>query len=191
MTRTKVKKYILFSRPVVMTIHRQLAALWDDHGEFSPAPLASMMSIHTKKEPHPYNIVITGNYLIGMHYNPVLDLKLVNWVLSKHVLISGYDDDVRFAGEAWMEHQEDGVALHLTNNSGTYLPNNEHLAAAGRFSSAAFPGLKLEIHENLSPIPSLSDPIDGQPTMFTFKNILIVVLALMFWLCFVIFGHFN
>jgi hypothetical protein len=188
---TRVKKYVLFSRPVVMTIRRQLAALWDDHGEFSPAPLASMMSIHTKKEPHPYNIVITGNYLIGMHYNLVLDLKVVNWVLSKHVLISGYDDDVRFAGEAWMEHQEDGVALHLTNNSGTYLPNNEHLAAAGRFISAAFPGLKLELHENLSPLPSLSDPIDDQPTMFTFKNILILVLALMFWLCFVIFGHFN
>ena len=113
------------------------------HVELSLAPLASMMSIHTEKEPHRYNIVITGNHLISMHYNPVSDLKLVNWVLSKYVLISGYDDDMRFV---WMEHQEDGVTLYSTNNSGTYLPNNEHLAAAGRFISAAFPGLKLQLH---------------------------------------------
>ena len=97
---TRLKKTFLFSRPVVMILRKQLAALWDDHGLFPVGALASMMSVHTTGEPHLYNIVITGTHLIGLHNNPFWNVKLVDWLFSKHVLISGYDDDVRFAGEA-------------------------------------------------------------------------------------------
>jgi hypothetical protein len=185
---TRIKKSFLFSRPVVTIIRKQMASLWDDHGEFSSGSLASMMSINTKTEPHPYNIVITGNYLIGMHNNPFLNSKLVDWLLSKHVLISGYDDDVRFAGEAWMEHQTDGVIIHLSNNSGTYKPNTEQLIKAAQFVSDAFPGLKVETHENLEPTPSST--LNQQTNIFTFKNIFFIILPIIFCFCFLIFRLF-
>jgi hypothetical protein len=191
---TRLKKNFLFSRFVVMIIRNQMAALWDDHGEFSCGTLASMMSINTKTEPHPYNIVITGDYLIGMHNNPLLDLKVVNWILSKHVLISGYDDDVRFAGEAWMEHQENGLILHISNNSGTYKPNSQQLDKAVEFITDAFPGLNVQKHLNIDPLPSSSSShsIDQQQTnIFTLKNVFIIILAFLFWLCFIMFGYFN
>jgi hypothetical protein len=189
---TRIKKSFLFSRPVVITIRKQMASLWDDHGEFSSGSLASMMPIHTKNEPHLYNIVITGNHFMGMHSNPFLNSKFVEWILSKHVLISGYDDDVRFAGAAWMEHQQDGVVIHLTNDSGTYKPNNQHLVKAGQFVSDAFPGLKVEIHENQDSLKSPSQPIDQQQNkLFTFKNIFIVLLPFILWLCYMMFTYFN
>jgi hypothetical protein len=185
---TRIKKSFLFSRPVVTIIRKQMASLWDDHGEFSSGSLASMMSINTKSEPHPYNIVITGNYLIGMHNNPFLNSKYVDWLLSKHVLISGYDDDVRFAGEAWMEHQTDGVIIHLSNNSGTYKPNTEHLIKAKQFISDAFPGLKIQTHENVETTPSSSSK--QQTKFFTFKNIFIIILPIIFCFSFIIFRLF-
>jgi hypothetical protein len=190
---TRIKKTFLFSRPVVTTIRRQMASLWDDHGEFSSGSLASMMSIHTPNEPHPYNIVITGNHLIGMHNNPILNSKLVDWLLSKHVLISGYDDDVRFAGEAWMVHEQDGVCIHLTNNSGTYQPNNEQLMKAAQFLSDALPGLKVETHANSTNTLQLPSQLiaEQQNHFFTFKNLFIIFSASIFWLCFIKFGYFN
>ncbi|CAF3762769.1 unnamed protein product [Adineta steineri] len=188
---TKIKKYFLFSRPVVTIIRKQMASLWDDHGEFSSQSLVSMMSINTKNEPHPYNIIITGHHLIGMHNNPFLNSKLVDWLLSKHVLISGYDDDVRFAGEAWMEHQTQGVIIHINNNSGTYKPNNQQLIKASQFISHAFPGLKVQIHENQQ-ILSKQNSIDKDKNhFFTIKNLFIILLAFIFWLCFIKFGYFN
>lgn len=191
---TRIKKTFLFSRFVVMIIRTQMASLWDNHGQFSIQSLASMMSIHTRKQPHPYNIVITGDYFIGMHNNPLLDLKIVNWVLSKHVLISGYDDDVRFAGEAWMEHQQNGLTIHITNNSGTYKPNDQHLQKTAQFLTDVFPGLNVQTHQNLDPISSSSSPDsnDQQPTkLFTLKNFFIIILAILFWLCFIMFGYYN
>ena len=186
---TRIKKTFLFSRPVVMTLRKYLAALWDDHGLFPVGALASMMSIHTADEPHPYNIVITGTHLIGMHNNPFLNLKIVDWLLSKHVLISGYDDDVRFAGEAWMEHREDGLLLHLTNNSGTYKPNDEHLVLAGQFITAVLPGLNIELHPNTNPLVSPSLPTDNQSTLFTWTNLFFLLSALIVCLSFFMFGR--
>ncbi|CAF2521989.1 unnamed protein product [Rotaria sp. Silwood2] len=183
---TRVKKYVLFSRAIVVTIRNQMASCWDDHGYFSPGPLASMMSIHTKTEPHPYNIVITGDFIIGMHNTP--GLKLIDWMLSKHVLISGYDDDVRFAGEAWMEHQEDGLVLHLSNNSGTYQPTNDQLETAGKYVSAALPGLKVELHSNTTLSSSPLKPVREEVKFFTVKHILILILACMLALFFLMFG---
>jgi hypothetical protein len=182
---TRIKKNFLFSRFVVMILRNEMASLWDDHGLFTSGSLASMMSIHTKDHPHPYNIVITGNYLIGMHNNPFLNSKLVNWLLSKHVLISGYDDDVRFAGEAWMEHQSNGLTLHLTNNSGTYKPNKEQLDNAAKFLNDALPGLIIQTHQNSE---SISPTIDQkQNNNFSFKTLFIILIPLIFYFIFILF----
>lgn len=183
---TRIKKYLLFSRSVVLTIRNQMASSWDDHGYFSPGPLASMMSINTKNEPHPYNIVMTGDFIIGMHNSP--GLKVVDWILSKHVLISGYDDDVRFAGEAWMEHQDNGLVLHLSNNSGTYQPTDKQLTAAGEYVSAALPGLKVELHSNKDPSALDSVQVQKKRSSFTFKHVLVLLIAIAIAWYFLVFG---
>ncbi|CAF3057675.1 unnamed protein product [Rotaria sp. Silwood2] len=172
---TRIKQYILFSQPIVTTIRNHMASSWDDHGYFAPGPLASMMSIHTKTETNMYNIVITGDYLIGMHNSS--GWKIADWILSKHVLISGYDDDVRFAGEVWMQHEEDGLVLHLSNNSGTYQPTNEHLVAAGQYVAAALPGLKIELHPKTTSLSATSKLVHRQKWLFTRKHMLVLVLA--------------
>ncbi|CAF0989694.1 unnamed protein product [Adineta ricciae] len=181
---TRLKKYLLFSRPVVLTIRKQMASLWDDHGEFSSSSIASMMSINTKADAHVYNIVITGHHLIGMHSNPFLSSKVVNWILSKHVLISGYDDDVRFAGEAWMEHQADGVIFHITNNSGTYKPNREHLAKTAQFLSDVIPGLHVQTHAAEDLPATSSEKKKKEGTLFSMKNLLILIIAILIGLYF-------
>jgi hypothetical protein len=183
---TRIKKTFLFSRPVVLTIRKQMASLWDDHGNFSSSSLASMMSINTNNQPHLYNIVITGHHLIGMYNNQFLNSKLVDWLLSKHVLISGYDDDVRFAGEIWMEHQANGAIMHLNNNSGTYQPDDQHLAKAAQFLSDALPGLNVQSHQKPPPPPP-SDKNEQKNPIFTFKNIFIIFLA---FFIFILFRYF-
>ncbi|CAF0752693.1 unnamed protein product [Rotaria sp. Silwood1] len=180
---TRIKKYIIFSQPVVTMIRKHMASSWDDHGYFAPGPLASMMSIHTKTKPNLYNIIIIGDYLIGMHNSP--GWKIADWILSKHVLISSYDDDVRFAGEVWMQHEENGLVLHLSNNSGTYQPTNEHLVAAGQYVSAALPGLKIELHPKTALPSSNSKQIPKQESWFTGKHMLVLVIACMFGIFFV------
>jgi hypothetical protein len=174
---TRIKKNFLFSRFVVMILRNEMASLWDDHGRFNTGSLASMMSISTKDFPHPYNIIITGNHVIGMHNNPFLNSKWVNWLLSKHVLISGYDDDVRFAGEAWMEHQQNGLTLHITNNSGTYKPTKEHLDQAALFFNDALPGLIIQTHQNVDAPP----PTQEQNHTFNFKTLLIIFIPLIIY----------
>ncbi|CAF0837666.1 unnamed protein product [Didymodactylos carnosus] len=168
-----------------MFIRSQMASGWDNHGYFSAAALSSMMSVDPKKE-NKYNVVITGDCLIGMHNS--VGIKFVDWLLSKHVLMSGYDDDVRFAGEIWMEHRNEGLVLHVSNNSGTYLPTDEQLTATGQYVAAALPGLRVELHPNPAKADSLVlDPNRDQDTFFTFKRILLLALGLMLGLGFLLF----
>ncbi|MCC6746421.1 MAG: hypothetical protein IT371_02110 [Deltaproteobacteria bacterium] len=141
---TRLKRDVLFSRRTVRAIRDHLARRYDDVGTFTPQALAAMMLPHTEARPRKYNLVITGDRIVVT----LLDVKkkAVDWVLSKHVLLSGYSDDVRFAGEAWIEHQESGYVLHLNNNSGSYQPTPEQLVRTGQMLEAACPGLKVLTH---------------------------------------------
>ena len=87
--------------------------------------------------PGKYNIVIEGRVMTVARL--VNGAKVPDWILSKHVLMSGYSKDVRFAGELWKA--ADGK-IHLSNNSGTYRPSTEQLAAAVSYLSAVFPGVE-------------------------------------------------
>ncbi|CAF4231475.1 unnamed protein product [Rotaria sp. Silwood2] len=163
-----------------------MASCWDDHGYFAPRPLASMVTIHTKTEPHPYNIVITGDFFIGMQNSP--GLKFIDWILSKHIPISSYDRDVPFAGEAWMEHQEDGLVLHLSSNSGTYQLTDEQLGITGKYVPAALPDLKVKLHSNTISSTHTLKPVHDEINFFIVKHMPIFMLAYMLGLYFLIFN---
>jgi hypothetical protein len=116
-------------------------------GTFRGESLAAMLQAGTDDEPFLYNAIVTGTALrlARLENRNRKDNAAVNWVLAKHVLISGYDPDVRFAGECWVVDGPAGRTVHLNNNSGTYQPSPDQTRAAGRFIRQGF-GVPVEVH---------------------------------------------
>jgi hypothetical protein len=132
---SKVKRYLLFSQPVVKVVRRQLAAKMDSLGRLPGPVMVDMFQSGTVADPFLYNVVITGTCarMTRLENRTDKDVDKANWVLAKHVLLSGYDPDVRYAGEIWVEDTETGRVLHLNDNSGTYKPTRQQAEAAARF----------------------------------------------------------
>jgi len=133
---TRLKKWILFSRPVVRVLHWMLAAKYIDIGPRSECQVYDMLRTNSESSSNKYNLIITRRKITIARINVLA--KLVDWVLSKHVLMSGYASDVIFAGEIWKDAL--GV-IHVSRNSGTYRPTEEQLDLAVAFLRAVFPHL--------------------------------------------------
>ncbi|MBY0359122.1 MAG: hypothetical protein K2W82_14055 [Candidatus Obscuribacterales bacterium] len=140
---TRLKKWILFSRPVIWLIRRVLAPRYDNLGTRSERDIYDMMRTHSEENPNKYNMVIAGLYKNGQCVGTriilartTVGLKLVDWIMSKHVLMSGYDYYVFFAGEAWKMVSS---TVYLNRNSGTYRPEEADADAAAALVQAIFP----------------------------------------------------
>lgn len=131
---TRVKKRVLFSKTVIAGIRRLMAADYITLGNRSESDINDMVRTDSAKVRNRYNIVITDDAIILARIN--VKAKIVDWILSKHVLISGYNPFVRFAGECWKD--EHGV-WHLNRESGTYQPSLEQLRQALAYIRAVFP----------------------------------------------------
>jgi len=94
---TQFKKNILFNKSMVGFIRHHMAPSFKDLPEFSERDFLSMLAPSTADKPNVFNVVITGSEIIIGKLNVHFDK--VDWILSKHVLLSNYSDDVRFAGE--------------------------------------------------------------------------------------------
>lgn len=140
---TKVKKNVLFSKPVVTLVRSQLAARSRAFESLSEKDLFDMLRTDSEGIENRYNIVILGDSIILMKVG--IKIKFVDWILSKHVLVSGYSTDVRYAGEIWKS--EDGV-IHLNGNSGTYMPTPEQVGQAYELLVRLFPNIRIEAHLN-------------------------------------------
>lgn len=149
---TRLKKTLLFSPPVVKAIRGVLSPRMLDIGYRSPVDIYNMLRTHSEVSPNKYNLVITGSRIIIAR--TTVQVKAVDWVLTKHVLMSGYDPDVRFSGEVWKDTQ--GV-IRLNNNSGTYQPSQQQLLAAHAYMQAVFNTLAVQIDEPAPP-PLEADP---------------------------------
>lgn len=137
---TRLKKNVLFNKGMVSMIRSQLSDNYRRIEGLTHDLLLNMLRTSSDEYPNKYNFVVTGNRLIVMKldiYNGYVD-----WVMSKHVLMSGYSDDVRFAGEIWKT--ADGK-IHFNNNSGTYKPGSD-LTAATELFEMLFPGVPVEGH---------------------------------------------
>lgn len=137
---TRLKKHFLFSQPMVNLIRSQLSHSYKRLGRLTHNLFVDMLRTHSEDLPNKYNFVVTGDRLIVMK----LDIRSsgVDWVLSKHVLMSNYAKDVRFAGEIWKT--ADGT-MHFNNNSGTYKPGSDLNPPKVLFEKL-FPGVKIEAH---------------------------------------------
>ena len=131
---------MLFSKFVIKLIHKVLAPAYANLGLKSERDVYDMLRTDSAKKSNKYNLVITVKKIIVAR--TTVGVKIIDWVLSKHVLASGYDPDVLFAGEVWKD--TDGV-IHINGNSGTYQPSDEEVLAVGRYMQAAFPHLRVVV----------------------------------------------
>ncbi|MBU6452443.1 MAG: hypothetical protein KGS72_11730 [Cyanobacteria bacterium REEB67] len=137
---TRLKKGVLFSRPVVYAIRHFLAHRYTDVGVHSERDVHNMVRTHSEAAPNKYNVVLTTRRIILARIS--VGAKLIDWILSKHVLMSGYAKDVIFAGELWKDAEG---TFWLSPNSGTYQPTVAQLEAAAAYLRKVFPHLRVEI----------------------------------------------
>lgn len=144
---TKLKKYLLFAPTPVRVIRSQLAQDMQSMGMHSGHTLTSMLQLGPPQDPFLYNAVLSGGALrvARLENRTEKDRGRANWLLAKHVLIAGYDPDVRFAGEFWVSEENGQRTVHLNNNSGTYKPSRSQAEAAGRFIEQGF-GVPTVVH---------------------------------------------
>lgn len=146
-------KSVAFSEPMIHAMRKGLAATFDDAGAYSADQLGAMLRTPGPgEEIQPdaqgrilYNFVICGDKSENRVTIARLDVgqKAPDWVMAKHVLLSGYDQDVRCAGECWGERitrpdGKPGIRLHINNNSGTYRPSDAQVKAAAKYLAAVF-----------------------------------------------------
>ncbi len=157
---SKLKRYLLFSKPVIRVIRKQMAAKMDSLGQLPGPILVDMFQTGTVDKPFLYNVVITGTSarMTRLENRNEKDVGKANWVLAKHVLLSGYDPDVRYAGEIWVHDTANGRILHLNDNSGTYKPSRQQAQAAKRFLQK-LTGVTVELHVG-PPSPGGAPPAD-------------------------------
>jgi len=136
---TYIKKNVLFSKPVIKFIRKHLISVKEVYKESTEKDLFNMLRTNTENKPHKYNIVITSESIHVIKID--IKYKFIDWILSKHVLLSGYSNDVRFAGEFWKEPTGE---IFFNNNSGTYAPNVELTEQVKYILEELFPNIKIK-----------------------------------------------
>lgn len=136
---TRIKKNILFNPGVINFIRSQLSKTYRSIEGMTQSTLFGMLRTDSDELPNKYNFVLTGDRLI------VIKIagrnSLIDWVLSKHVLMSQYSDDVRMAGEIWKD--ANGV-IHFNINSGTYKPGPDLVDKGEELFKEIFPGMSIQ-----------------------------------------------
>ena len=135
---TLFKRDVLFSRPILKAFHANLAPRFRAVGSFNEDDLVRMLPTHTPENEAVFNLVVTSTHLMLMRNH--VCWSFVDWVLSKHVLISNYSHDVRFAGELFKT--ADG-RVNFNSNSGTFKPDREELEGMTKLARVMFPNLHL------------------------------------------------
>ncbi len=140
---TKLKRYVLFSPPVIWFMRKHLVASTEWIEGVPVRALTAMLH----RSPGPdrqvaftYNFVLTTTEirLKRLLNNNGRDQKVIAWLLAKHVLLSGWRKNVVLAGEIWGFLEDDAIVICLSGDSGTYKPNNERVIAAQETLSQMF-----------------------------------------------------
>jgi hypothetical protein len=139
-TKLKMK---LFSQRSVKYIRRHLISSIDLYENTPRRAIVEMLRRSegpSHEEAFLYNIVVTGSgiHIARLENRNRRDKKIVNWIMAKHVLISGYDEDVRFAGEIWCCEMDGEYVIYLNRNSGTYKPSKDRLIAMADYLRDVF-----------------------------------------------------
>jgi hypothetical protein len=145
---TRAKKAVLFSRPVIWLMRKILVPRYVAvQGLRSEQDVYNMLRTHSEQQPNKYNLVVLKQRMPDGKIITTIILaritsgaKLLDWILSKHVLMAAYSAYTFFAGEIWKDEQ--GV-VHYNRNSGTFQPSAEQAEAMGGFFQEVFPHLQV------------------------------------------------
>lgn len=140
---TKFKKNVLFARRPVEFMRRKIMRSVDKYPDVPQRAIVEMLhrsTSHNREDAFIYNLVITNQsiQIARLRNNNGRDNRFVNWIMAKHLVISGYNADVRFAGEMWCCKNEGDYVTFLSDNSGTFKPTEAMLKAAATFLSTLF-----------------------------------------------------
>jgi len=130
---TRLKQYLLFSPIVVKFLRSHLMHSNLMIEKYPQHEVFNMLRTYSKESPIKYNIVITGKSISVVRLN--VKYPFIDWILSKHVLTSGYSSDVRFAGEMW---KDCNGKVYINNNSGTYTPSSNSAQQAAIYLRSIF-----------------------------------------------------
>lgn len=138
-----LKKNFLFNYPTIHFINDHMAHDFIDMPSVPGNYIIKALLEHPRLDGSngKYNFVLQGDSLIITRIN--VYNKLADWVLSKHLVISNYSDDVRCSGEFWKDQQ--GV-LHFNDDSGTYRPKTETMKGLKNILTSIFPDFEIVIH---------------------------------------------
>jgi hypothetical protein len=161
---SKLKKHVLFSRPVVTGINRIKNKGFD---RYDNVPLDATLEMLSPVADASADSRVLWNFALlrdGDSYElrltpiknqDVLSQKskvrtFTNWVLAKHVVASDYHPCTVFAGEGWVYRSPDRSQLTvcLSNNSGTYKPTVAQLEVFGNMVTSLGVAVKLFPHGN-------------------------------------------
>jgi hypothetical protein len=134
-----IKQNVLFNKYVVNFILDHLAKNESKPLEVTEDEVFNLLRTHSEEKPHKYNIVVTGEQIRVMKLG--IKYQFIDWIMSKHILASGYSNDVRYAGEVWKT--KEGV-ICISNDSGTYAPTNEMLTEIVKLLNELFPSVQFE-----------------------------------------------
>lgn len=135
----RLKRYVLLNPSVAAVIRGPLTNSYQTIFDAGQNALVSMLELHSEADPKKYNYVILGDKLMVMKINA--GKKYISWLMTKHIVISQYSDDVRMAGELWKT--ADGK-FHFNLSSGTFKPSLGLLPVVGEMFEELFPGLPIE-----------------------------------------------
>ena len=147
---TRIKRDILFSRPVISLINSIRLADMDWYEGALKSDMAIDMIMPSPgpdySEAMLYNCVVTKSELrlTGLHTREARNqkskfIRSIDWIAAKHVLVADYDPTVVYACEMWAYRDEhDMPVLCINNNSGTYKPTSEQMEAFASYLRRTF-----------------------------------------------------
>lgn len=147
-----IKRNLLFNRFSIACMRFLLAQRFDDIGPASEVGVYDSFFTNTESDERKYNLVLykndeadvaAGGAPQAMNITPLrVKNKIVDWILAKHVLVSGFHPHLRWAGEIWKEESGEFV---LTGGSGSYQPLPEETDGMCEYLKAVFPNLKFRV----------------------------------------------
>lgn len=141
---TRLKKRVLFSPAVIKVIRKILCPTFVLAGEKDERDFYDAISTNASGQPRKFNIVVVGS---GLDWSiTVARISVgwgwVDWILSKHVLLTGWADRVPFCGEFFKDPLGH---YNLTPDSGTYMPDEVRLVGMGKAMQAVTPNVPVNV----------------------------------------------
>ena len=141
---TKIKRDYLFNRHVVRLLNFFLQKGYTEFADKTESDIHTLFETDSEVKSCKYNIVATEEWSRLMKVS--VNNKKIDWVLTKHVLVSNYDENVRFAWEAWKDSE---WIIWINRNSWTYAPSEKQLDQFIQYIGDIFPNVIFKADYNL------------------------------------------